>query len=302
MKLWLAGLALMAASTGAWAMDYRIVQSPSQKLDVWIDNVAGKKPEAWCGNALTLRIVTGGRKDPEALKAFMPRLGMLLAKQCSALSRIDWHLEDEAGKRLAEGSASQAAKWALKVEADTPLPDPETLSPPASRVQPQTFTLKSGCRVRTFWPQSGALFIPERGDSCKKGEWLNQRGRMAEHDVAFVQGYPVSGLSEKAPINNLKVSAVSRERLVVSDERSPRSWMILPWSAPVNGWRIQGTVAVEMTRHQAQDAAELEARLKEVRKVWSAYLPPGTTLTVQLIEELHPRLRDPAAGAYRTLK
>ncbi len=302
MKLWLAGLALMVASSSTWAMNYRIVQSPSQKLDVWIDNVSGKKPAAWCGNTLALRIVTGGNKDPEALKAFMPRLGMLLARQCPAMERIDWHLEDSAGKRLAGGSASQSDKWALKVEADAPPSNPETLSPPASRAQPQTFSLKSGCRVRTFWPQNGALFIPEQGDNCKKDEWLNQRGQMAGHAVAFIQGYPVAGLGDKATINNLNISAASHERLVVSDERSPQSWMILPWSAPVNGWHSQGTVAVELSRHQAEDAAELRARLNEVRKVWSGYLPAGHSLTILLIEKLHPTLRDPAAGAYRTLK
>lgn len=299
MKLWLAGLALMVASSSTWAMNYRIVQSPSQKLDVWIDNVSGKKPEAWCGNTLKLRIVTGGRKDPETLKSFMPRLGELLTRQCPTLKRIDWQLKDSDGKRLANGSASPA-KWELEIEPEAPRP--ETLSPPASRAQPQTFSLKSGCRIRTFWPQSGAMFIPEQGDGCKKGEWLNQRGQIAGHDVAFIQGYPVAGLSDKATLDNLKISTVSSERLVVSDERSPQSWMILPWSAPVNGWHSQGTVAVEMTRDQARDEAELQARLNEVRKVWSSYLPAGSSLTVLLIEQLHPMLRDPAAGAYRTLK
>ena len=59
MKLWLPGLALLAACGSAQAENYRIVQSPSQKLDVWIDNVEDNTPKSWCGKMLPLRIVTG---------------------------------------------------------------------------------------------------------------------------------------------------------------------------------------------------------------------------------------------------
>lgn len=38
MKLWLSGLALLTVATTAQAENFRIVQSPAQKLDIWIDN------------------------------------------------------------------------------------------------------------------------------------------------------------------------------------------------------------------------------------------------------------------------
>ncbi|MBF3313812.1 hypothetical protein ISU77_16955, partial [Leptospira borgpetersenii serovar Hardjo-bovis] len=49
------------------------------------------------------------------------------------------------------------------------------------------------------------------------------------------------------------------------------------------------------------DEARLRARLEEVRKVWSSYVAPGTTLNILLVEALHPQLRGPAAGAYLAL-
>ena len=43
MKYGLLGLAALLLSTHAYAENYRIVQSPAQKLDVWIDNVKTKR-------------------------------------------------------------------------------------------------------------------------------------------------------------------------------------------------------------------------------------------------------------------
>lgn len=62
MKLWLPGLALFAVCFGAQAENYRIVQSPTQKLDIWIDDIADNSPKSWCARELPLRIVANGDK------------------------------------------------------------------------------------------------------------------------------------------------------------------------------------------------------------------------------------------------
>jgi len=90
--------------------------------------------------------------------------------------------------------------------------------------------------------------------------------------------------------------------MVVSNSQAPQSWLIMPYDPQLNGWKNSGTVAVEVSRDQALDDARLQTRLTEVRKVWSAFLTPGTSLTLLLIDNLHPQLRDPAAGAWRTQK
>ena len=78
MKLWLSGLALLAATSTAQAENFRIVQSPAQKLDIWIDNIKDNTPQSWCKPEVALRIVANGKKDVSVLENFVPRLGALL--------------------------------------------------------------------------------------------------------------------------------------------------------------------------------------------------------------------------------
>lgn len=52
---------------------------------------------------------------------------------------------------------------------------------------------------------------------------------------------------------------------------------------------------------EAADQSALQARLQEVRKVWSPWISGDAALSVQLVEKLHPELKDPAAAVYRTL-
>ena len=318
MKLWLSGLALLLATTTASAGNYRIVQSPSQKLDVWIDDIKDNSPQSWCAAELPLRITTMGDKNPFILSNFMPRLGKLLLSQCSTLTQISWQLVDPQDHVLATGTASKESDWALDIAPQTLEPEgapaQATLSAPADRTPWLEFTLQDGCHLRTFWrgdENASALFIPAKAqDQCEKGGWLNGRSEMVQSGVngdkrlmmTFVHGFPVSGLSSTVNADTLLITSVNNERMVVSNEQAPQSWMILPYSQEINGWKSNGTVAVEVSRELALDEARLQTRLNAVRKVWSEWLEPGTPLTLLLIDNLHPQLRDPAAGSWCTQK
>lgn len=319
MKLWLSGLALLLASSTVFAGNYRIVQSPSQKLDVWIDNIKDNSPQSWCAAELPLRIVTSGDKNPFILSNFMPRLGTLLVSQCDSLTQINWQLVDPQDHELANGSASKESDWALVIAPQTLEPmetsdAPDADSPLADRTPWLEFTLQDGCHLRTFWrgdAQASALFIPSKApDQCEKGGWLNGRSEIVQNGdggekrivMTFVHGFPVNGLNSNVDANRLLITSVNNERMVVSNEKAPQSWMILPYSQEINGWKASGTVAVEVSRELALDETRLQARLNDVRKVWSGWLEPGTSLTLLLVDNLHPQLRDPAAGAWRTQK
>jgi len=65
MKYGLLGLAALLLSTQAYAENYRIVQSPAQKLDVWIDDVKNNQLSSWCNSTINLRIVTLGELKSE---------------------------------------------------------------------------------------------------------------------------------------------------------------------------------------------------------------------------------------------
>ncbi|CCJ80071.1 FIG00553836: hypothetical protein [Cronobacter dublinensis 1210] len=213
-----------------------------------------------------------------------------------------------------EQNLTETTTAATSTPAETlPQGRPEDLSPPADRTPWLEFNLQDGCHLRTFWKggaDAQALFIPAKDDGiCEKGGWLNgrsevtQMGEAGEKKVAvtFVHGFPIVGINASVDADRLLITSVNNERMVVSDGRSAQSWMILPYNSEQNVWQAQGTVAVEISREQASDDARLRARLDEVRKVWSAYLAPGATLNILLVEALHPQLRDPAAGAYRAL-
>lgn len=64
MKYGLLGLAALLLSTHAYAENYRIVQSPAQKLDVWIDDVKTISCRAGVTAPLTCASSLWAKKTP----------------------------------------------------------------------------------------------------------------------------------------------------------------------------------------------------------------------------------------------
>ncbi|CZX13400.1 hypothetical protein YA49_00395 [Enterobacter cloacae subsp. cloacae] len=325
MKLWLSGLALLAVASTAQAENFRIVQSPAQKLDIWIDNIKDNTPQSWCKSEIALRIVANGNKDVSVLENFVPRLGSLLEHQCSKVNKLSWALNDPAGTTLAQGTADKAQEWKLVVKQQQTAPAATQTSgallPPdqnseintvaADRTPWQEFTLQDGCHLRTFWEggsSAPALFIPDSDTTrCGNGSWLSghtvisqtRSGGQKEIAVTYIHGFPVMGLNQSVDPEHALITSVNKERMVFSTPNSDQSWMILPYDSALNGWKSNGTVAVEISRETASDDAKLQARIAAVKKVWSAWVTPGTTLNIVLIDTLRPQLRDPAVGAWR---
>lgn len=325
MKLWLSGLALLAVASTAQAENFRIVQSPAQKLDIWIDNIKDNTPQSWCMSEIALRIVANGNKDVSVLENFVPRLGSLLEHQCSKVNKLSWALNDPAGTTLAQGTADKAQEWKLVVKQQQTAPaatqtsgallppdqNAETNTVAADRTPWQEFTLQDGCHLRTFWEggsSAPALFIPDSDTTrCGNGSWLSghtvisqtRSGGQKEIAVTYIHGFPVMGLNQSVDPEHALITSVNKERMVFSTPNSDQSWMILPYDSALNGWKSNGTVAVEISRETASDDAKLQARIAAVKKVWSAWVTPGTTLNIVLIDTLRPQLRDPAVGAWR---
>ncbi|HEC5280558.1 TPA: hypothetical protein R3V32_002027 [Enterobacter cloacae] len=325
MKLWLSGLALLAVASTAQAENFRIVQSPAQKLDIWIDNIKDNTPQSWCKSEIALRIVANGNKDVSVLENFVPRLGSLLEHQCSKVNKLSWALNDPAGTTLAQGTADKAQEWKLVVKQQQTAPaatqtsgallppdqNAETNTVAADRTPWQEFTLQDGCHLRTFWEggsSAPALFIPDSDTTrCGNGSWLSghtvisqtRSGGQKEIAVTYIHGFPVMGLNQSVDPEHALITSVNKQRMVFSTPNSDQSWMILPYDSALNGWKSNGTVAVEISRETASDDAKLQARIAAVKKVWSAWVTPGTTLNIVLIDTLRPQLRDPAVGAWR---
>ncbi|TAT63132.1 hypothetical protein EGM92_12500, partial [Enterobacter cloacae] len=259
------------------------------------------------------------------LENFVPRLGSLLEHQCSKVNKLSWALNDPAGTTLAQGTADKAQEWKLVVKQQQTAPaatqtsgallppdqNAETNTVAADRTPWQEFTLQDGCHLRTFWEggsSAPALFIPDSDTTrCGNGSWLSghtvisqtRSGGQKEIAVTYIHGFPVMGLNQSVDPEHALITSVNKERMVFSTPNSDQSWIILPYDSALNGWKSNGTVAVEISRETASDDAKLQARIAAVKKVWSAWVTPGTTLNIVLIDTLRPQLRDPAVGAWR---
>ncbi|KOC88088.1 hypothetical protein [Winslowiella iniecta] len=314
-------LTLLAAFSVS-AQDYRVVYSPSLKLEVWIDDLKDNSPASWCAAELPVRIVATGAEQSTVLNDFLPRVGSLLEKQCPALAQLKWQMNDGDGKKLAQGSAAKAENWGMRVEASPgeagapPLIQPtEAVPAVAADTTPWLqFSLIEGCHFRGYWGENSlasALFVPaKQGAQCGSDGWLSgqsqvtqiEQGTAKNLNVLFLQGFQVLGLNNSAADDTLTITTVNNQRMVLHNSESPDSWMILPYISQLSGWQADGTVAVQLASAEAKDEERLQALLDDVRKVWSPYIAGETTITLVLVEALQPQLKDPTDGAWRTIK
>ncbi|CAI2025974.1 type VI secretion system-associated protein [Serratia ficaria] len=320
MKYWMPGLVALMAIPAAQAANYRLVYSPSQKLEVFIDNVKNSQPASWCGKTIPLRIVSAQSKDAAVLNDFLPRVGNLLEKQCAKASQLPWILTDKRGEKLASGEASKARGWkpVPKPVADEPAAPPQpaipaavaVTSPPAASAPAQRFDLPQGCHFRTYWngeANGSALFIPS-GAALRCGDdgWLSgsgeiglqQNGQTASPRLSFHQGYPLA----KVNVGDRPLSVVSAnaQRLVLgANPQAPGSFLLLPFEPQLHAWSFDGVVIVEMPRTDAADPAKVTQRVKQAQSAWQPLLSaPATPLTFRLVEKLADDRVDPASGSY----
>lgn len=320
MKYWMPGFIALMAIPAAQAANYRLVYSPSQKLEVFIDDVKNSQPASWCGKTIPLRIVSAQSKDPAVLDDFLPRVGNLLAKQCAKASQLPWTLTDKRGEKLASGEASKARGWkpVHKQQAIEPVEPPAPVIPAAVAVtSPQAdsapvpkFDLPQGCHFRTYWSEEAngsALFIPS-GDALRCGDdgWLNgsssvtlqQDGKTASPALSFYQGYPLVKINVgEHPLN---VISANVQRLVLgANPQAPGSFALLPFAPQLHAWSFNGEVIVEMPREEAADTAKVKQRIEQAQRAWQPLLAsPATPLNFKLVEKLADDRLDPASGSY----
>ncbi|MGO4742375.1 type VI secretion system-associated protein [Serratia quinivorans] len=320
MKYWMPGLLALVAMPAAQAANYRLVYSPSQKLEVFIDDVKNSQPASWCGKTIPLRIVSAQSKDPAVLNDFLPQVGNLLIKQCPKASQLPWTLTDKRGEKLASGEASKARGWKpvhKQPTVEPVAPPPQVIpaavavtSPLADNAPIQSFDLPQGCHFRTYWSEEAngsALFIPS-GDALRCGDdgWLNgsssvtlqQNGKTVSSVLSFYQGYPLLKVSVgDRPLN---VISANVQRLVLgANPQAAGSYLLLPFTPQLHAWSFNGEVVIEMTREEAADTDKVKQRVEQVYRAWQPLLPsPATPLSFRLVEKLAGDRVDPASGSY----
>ncbi|MNU27911.1 hypothetical protein D3C71_163130 [compost metagenome] len=125
--------AAIAASVGslpAHAEAYRLAYSKAENIEIFIDHANGS---AWCGPHLNLRAVYGAAPDAAALGRLLPKVGVLLSKQCPQAVDLRWTSVSNAGARVADGTSTKASGWALQMAAApvavAPAPAPVPAAP-----------------------------------------------------------------------------------------------------------------------------------------------------------------------------
>lgn len=340
MKHWLLGAVALFIATDAAAQNYQLAYSPSLKLEIWIDNVQSKDVASWCAKQVPIRIVSRESTDPHILTSFLPQVTGLMTSQCHALRDLNWQMNDVSGKELGQGQVQKANNWAVSIAsqpatpasptsaaAAMPATAPATLAAPAATSAPLaaqheqatapladstpwvTFSQLGSCHFRTWWPTSGqvsSLFVPDDKDQHCQGGWLNGPGKVtysgsagsASTTVDFINGFPVEGL--KKTDSALQIVTANNQRVVLSNDKSSDSWLILPWHPQGNSGSANAVIALHITPQQAADNNILQARVKDARKNWAKYLN-SDALTVSLVPTLATQLQDPAASAFRIL-
>lgn len=331
MKYWLLGAVALFVATDASAQNYQLAYSPSLKLEIWIDNVQSKDVTSWCAQEVPIRIVSRESKDPHVLKSFLPQISGLMTSQCHVLSDIDWRMNDVNGNELGQGQVQKANRWAVNIapqpaatapvaaavpainSSNTPAAAPQAPAPAADATPWITFSQLGSCHFRTWWPTSGqvsSLFVPDQKEQQCQGGWLNGPGKMAYGEkggsvsvaVNFINGFPVAGL--KRIDSALHIVTANNQRVVLSNDKSADSWLILPSISTNDSTNssatANGMIALQMTPQQATDSDVLQARVNDVRKDWAKYLN-SNSLSIGLVPSIAPQLKDPAAGAFRIL-
>lgn len=136
-------LALTAcfAAQPAFAEAYRLAYSKAENIEIFIDHSGAN----WCSDALNMRAVYGGAADQEALGKLLPKVGVLLGKQCPQATSLRWISSDASGKPLAHGTSTKAASWALLSDMPAapavaaPAPAPVTAAPASAPAAQEPF-------------------------------------------------------------------------------------------------------------------------------------------------------------------
>ncbi|WP_369794862.1 type VI secretion system-associated protein [Serratia sp. Ag1] len=298
----------------AHAENYRLVHSPTLKLEVFIDDVNNSKPESWCANSILLRITSAQSQNTSVLTDFLPRVGSLLERQCPKVVEIPWIFTDKQGNKIASGSAKKSQKWQPVAElpeatnpADTGIPPAvAVVSPLATQDNIVSFALPQGCQFRTNWndhADDSTIFIPSTDTlHCDSEGFLNGRGTVVipleggnqTHNVVFYQGYPLLNIDTGS--FPLRVVSANAQRLVLG---SSNSFLVLPFDPQLHAWVFQGEVIIEMARELAADQVEVSQEVTRARDTWRPLLTQsGISLRYRLVETLAAERVDPASGSY----
>lgn len=123
-------MSLLALAVSAEAGTHRLAYSKAENVEVFAEHADG---QPWCSPTLQLRFAFGSATpDAAAVGRLLPKLGGLIGNQCASATQLGWYSTNNAGQRLASGTATQASGWQAQLEtapAPAPAPAPVVAAP-----------------------------------------------------------------------------------------------------------------------------------------------------------------------------
>ncbi|MCJ8169461.1 hypothetical protein [Atopomonas sediminilitoris] len=106
-------LSLLALAIGADAAEHRLAYSKAENVEVFVEHADG---QPWCSANLQLRFAfSAASPDTSAVSRLLPKLGGLIGSQCASANQLSWYSSNNAGQRLANGTANQAGGWQAQI-------------------------------------------------------------------------------------------------------------------------------------------------------------------------------------------
>ena len=113
-------LSLLALAVSAEAGTHRLAYSKAENVEVFAEFTDGQQ---WCSPTLQLRFAFGSATpDDAAVGRLLPKLGGLIGNQCASATQLGWYSTNNAGQRLANGTATKAGGWQAQLETAAPAP------------------------------------------------------------------------------------------------------------------------------------------------------------------------------------
>lgn len=112
----------------AEAAEHRLAFSKAAELEVFVvhdDN------QPWCSETLTLRFQGNGASKADTVSQIMPKLGVLIGRECAKATQARWTSINAASETIAQGQSRADTQWQLDIasgygiKADQPSPQPD---------------------------------------------------------------------------------------------------------------------------------------------------------------------------------
>ncbi|TCK04129.1 hypothetical protein [Marinobacterium mangrovicola] len=116
----------------AEAAEHRLAFSKAAELEIFVEHPDN---QPWCSESLSLRFQGNGATNSKTVTDIMPKLGVLIGRECPQATDANWQSVNPTNESIAEGSANAADQWQLNIATGYGVtPKQQTTNQPADAI------------------------------------------------------------------------------------------------------------------------------------------------------------------------